>query len=352
MDGRRSAPPAGVFLLNPVRWIMPVLVAAGLTVLGLLVVFLVLADAAFAQGLGQMVGQQAQGARPTPFGMEGAGAPSGGIGTYIMAKQAEFYRALVRAVRETRADGNAAWLLVGLSFAYGVFHAAGPGHGKAVISSYLLADGGTLRRGAVLALASGLLQAMVAVVFVGLLAALLGATAVAMAQAMNVIEIAAYGGIALFGLYLVFVKGRALIAAVRGVPDHAHGDDCGCGDAHIPSPAVVDGGWKRAAIAVVTAGARPCSGAILVLTFALSQGVFLIGVLAAFAMGLGTALTVTGIAAIAVYGKHLAVRLAGQDGRWTRVLLRLVEVLAALLVLLFGLALLAGYLESERLLPG
>lgn len=332
--------------------IAPLLVVVGLMAAAVLGALLLFPDAALAQGLGHMVSEQGQSARPTPFGIEGAGAPAGGIGGYIMAKQAEFYRALVRAVRAARADGDAAWLLVSLSFAYGVFHAAGPGHGKAVISSYLLADGGTLRRGAVLALASGLLQAVVAVVFVGLLAALLGATAVSMARAMNVIEIAAYGGIALFGLYLVFVKGRALIAAVRGVPDHAHGADCGCGDAHMPGPLVADGGWKRAAIAVVSAGARPCSGAILVLTFALSQGVFFIGVLGAVAMGLGTALTVTGIAALAVYGKRLAVRLAGQDGRWTRVILRLVEVLAAVLVMLFGLALLTGYLESERLLPG
>ncbi len=337
---------------QPARWGIVALSGLGLLAFALLLVFLLFPELAFAQGLGGMVKQQVQEPRTTPFGMAGYGAPAGGIGGYIMAQQAAFYRALVGAVKAARTDGSAAWLLVGLSFAYGVFHAAGPGHGKAVISSYLLADGGTLRRGAVLALASGLMQAVVAVVFVGLLAALLGATAASMAQAMTVIEIAAYGGIALFGLYLAFIKGRSLVAAVRGLPDHTHGDDCGCGDAHMPSPTVLDGGWKRAAIAVVSAGARPCSGAILVLTFALSQGVFLIGVLSALAMGLGTALTVTGIAALAVYGKRLAVRLAGREGRGATIAMRLLETLAAILVMLFGLALLTGYLESERLLPG
>ena len=76
------------------------------------------------------------------------------------------------------------------------------------------------------------------------------------------------------------------------------------------------------------------------------------GVASAFAMGLGTALMVTAIAAIAVYGKRLAVRLAGRDDR-RAVLLRLgVELGAAILVMAFGFALLTGYLQSERLLPG
>jgi ABC-type nickel/cobalt efflux system permease component RcnA len=303
-------------------------------------------DLAFAQGFGPAP-------KATPFGLGGGAQPTG-IAGFILAKQAEFYRALVQAVRASKQDGNATFLLAGLSFAYGVFHAAGPGHGKAVISSYLLADGGTLKRGAVLALASGMVQAIVAIAFVGVLALALNATAVSMAQAMNWVEIVAYGGIGVFGLYLAIVKGRALVAAARGESAHVHGADCDCGDIHAPDPALLEGkgGWKRAAVAVVSAGARPCSGAILVLTFALAQGVFMSGVASAFAMGLGTALMVTAIAAIAVYGKRLAVRLAGRDDR-RAVLLRLgVELGAAILVMAFGFALLTGYLQSERLLPG
>ena len=301
---------------------------------------------------------QALGPAPktTPFGLGGPAAapPPSGITGFIIAKQAEFYRSLVQAVRAAKADGNALWLLAGLSFAYGVFHAAGPGHGKAVISSYLLADGGTLKRGALLSLAAGMVQALAAILFVGILALVLRSTAVTMARAMNVVEIAAYGTIGLFGLYLAIVKGRAFFGAVTGrTAGHAHGDDCGC-EGHMPDPALVadQGGFKRAAVAVLSAGARPCSGAILVLTFALSQGVFVSGIAAAFAMGLGTALTVTAIAALAVYGKRLAVRLAAADTRWAAIAMSGIELLAALLVMLFGLGLLTGYLQSERLLPG
>ncbi|HRP80037.1 MAG TPA: delayed-early response protein/equilibrative nucleoside transporter, partial [Aquamicrobium sp.] len=63
-----------------------------------------------------------------------------GLLNWVNAQQQSFYRALSGAMRGMRDGNGGAWLLAGLSFAYGVFHAAGPGHGKAVISSYMLAN--------------------------------------------------------------------------------------------------------------------------------------------------------------------------------------------------------------------
>ena len=95
-------------------------------------------------------------------------------------------------------------------------------------------------------------------------------------------------------------------------------------------------------------GLRPCSGAILVLVFALAQGLFWAGIAATFVMGLGTAITVATIAVVAVSAKNLAQRLsAGRDGGGTLVM-RGIEFGAAGLVLLFGLGLLFGYLAAER----
>ena len=312
-------------------------------------------DATLAHAVAQAFGQTAP--KGGPFGMGAPAAGPGGFTGYVMAKQSEFYRALIQAVRAAKVDGAALPLLAGLSFAYGVFHAAGPGHGKAVISSYLLADGGTLRRGIGLAFASALVQAVAAILFVGMFAILLGATARSMANAMTVVEIAAYGSIALFGAWLCWRKGRALFALATGRPlpgGHQHGPDCGCADKHAPDPHLLDGkgGWRRATVAVISAGARPCSGAILVLTFALSQGVIWSGVAATLAMGVGTALTVSAIAILAVYGKRLAVRFAAATSGRAGLVLLSVELIAALLVLAFGLALLTGYLASERLMPG
>ena len=138
----------------------------------------------------------------------------GGIIGWIMAKQSEFYRAMSSTIRAAKNDGSAVWTLLGIAFAYGIFHAAGPGHGKAVISSYLVANEETARRGIVLSFASALAQALVAVVIVGIGAWLLNVTAKTMCGAERVIEIASYGLIAAFGARLVWVKGRGFLRAL------------------------------------------------------------------------------------------------------------------------------------------
>src|SRR5262245_44731713 len=170
-----------------------------------------------------------------PFGVP-RGAPSaevGGFAGWILAKQAEFYRTLSSLIHAAKADGSAAYTLLGISFLYGIFHAAGPGHGKAVISSYLVANNETWRRGIVLSFASAMLQAFTAITIVGIAAALLGATAKAMGNTVRVIEIVSYTLIILIGLRLLWVKGRAFLGLLRGekpardAHDHAqdHGHD-------------------------------------------------------------------------------------------------------------------------------
>src|SRR5689334_2126320 len=170
-----------------------------------------------------------------PFGgpRPAAEPPVGGIIGWILAKQSEFYREMSGTIRAAKSDGSAVWTLLGISFAYGIFHAAGPGHGKAVISSYLVANEETARRGIVLSFASALLQALVAVAIVAVFAWLLSATARTMCSAEKAIEIASYGLIAAFGARLVWTKGGAFMRALQAKPapamaaahhhDHDHG---------------------------------------------------------------------------------------------------------------------------------
>src|ERR1019366_9199979 len=132
--------------------------------------------------------------------------------------------------------------------------------------------------------------------------------------------------------------------------DHRHVHDEHCGHSHGPGTAELagPGGWRRGFSAVLTVGIRPCSGAILVLVFALAQGLFWAGIAATFVMGLGTAITVATIAVIAVSAKDLARRLsAGREGGGALVM-RGIEFAAAGLVLLFGAGLLFGYVAAER----
>src|SRR5215510_10045846 len=162
-----------------------------------------------------------------PFGVP-RGTPSsevGGFAGWILAKQAEFYRMMSGLIRAAKADGSAAYTLLGVSFLYGVFHAAGPGHGKAVISSYLVANNETWWRGIVLSFASAMLQAFTAIAIVGIAAALLGATAKAMGNTIRVIEIVSYALIMLIGLRLLWVKGGAFLRLLFGEkPAHSASD--------------------------------------------------------------------------------------------------------------------------------
>lgn len=311
-----------------------------------------------------------------PFGMPRTAAAESGFAQWIITQQAAFYRSLAGAIRAAKLDGSATWALMGLSFAYGVFHAAGPGHGKAVISSYLVANDETWRRGVVLSFASALLQAVVAVAIVGIAAVLLGMTGSAMGETVRWIEVVSYALIALIGARLLWVKGGALWRALRASRDarahhdhghdhahhhhdhdHHHGDACdhdhasAWGHAHGPEPRQLagPGGWRRGLAAIVAVGLRPCSGAIIVLVFALAQGIFLIGMAATLVMGLGTAITVTAIALLAVGGRGVASRLAKAKPGIGMILLRALETAAAVLVLAFGVLLLLGYLASEKL---
>ena len=103
---------------------------------------------------------------------------------------------------------------MGLSFLYGIFHAAGPGHGKAVISSYLFANDETWRRGITLSFASAVMQSLTAISIVGVGAVLLGATAKLMGDTVKVIEIVSYGLIVLLGARLLWVKGYGFFGAL------------------------------------------------------------------------------------------------------------------------------------------
>jgi nickel/cobalt transporter (NicO) family protein len=116
----------------------------------------------------------------------------------------------------------------------------------------------------------------------------------------------------------------------------------------MPNELAGPGGWQRGLGAIFAVGLRPCSGAILVLVFALAQGLFWAGIAATFVMGLGTAITVATIAVLAVSAKDIARRLSGGSEGGGTLVMRGIEFGAAGLVLLFGLGLLLGYLAAER----
>jgi nickel/cobalt transporter (NicO) family protein len=333
----------------------------------LAIVAIMLAAIVVTAGVDAAFAQTAAFGEPRPFA-------AGGVAGWVLAKQAMFYRSLAGMIRAAKSDGSALWALMGVSFVYGIFHAAGPGHGKAVISSYLLANEETWRRGITLSLASAVMQSVTAIAIVAIAAVLLGATAKLIGETARVIEIVSYALIVLVGARLLRVKGHGFLRAwqvykrERSHHDHSgteHASACGhhdhvhheepdvlpWGHAHGPEPQELagPGGWRRGWSAILAVGLRPCSGAIIVLVFALAQGLFWAGMVSTLVMGLGTAITVASIATLAVGAKSIAKRFTHERGGYGGVLLRGIETGAAAVVLIFGVVLLAGYMASERL---
>ncbi|SEQ03170.1 ABC-type nickel/cobalt efflux system, permease component RcnA [Devosia sp. YR412] len=315
-------------------------------------------------------------ARPAmPFGGPppevGLNLPRTGFFDWLQNQQRDFYHALTASLDALRTDWTAFWVLGGLSFLYGVFHAAGPGHGKVVISSYMLANETQLRRGVTLSVISALLQSLVAIVFVLIAAGVLGMTSIAMGDAANWIGIISYGMVALLGLWLVLRKvfgwghhhhhedmAHKAHEHLHGHDehghhhdhhahdhhhDHGHGHD-NHGHAHVVTPEATTGSLREQIGVVLAVGMRPCSGALVVLVFALSQGLLAAGIAAVLLMGLGTAITVSLLATIAVTAKGLAKRIGGVDNPVTGAVVWWVELLGAVAVLCFGVLLLIASL--------
>lgn len=294
-------------------------------------------------------------AAQSPFGVTLPEQGGAGLIPWIAAMQKQFYRELTTALKALHDSGTAFWWLAGLSFAYGVVHAAGPGHGKVVISSYLMANEESARRGILIAFLAAMVQASTAVAIFGVIAIALNMTSMAMTETARTFELGSYGLIAVLGLFLLFRKVRTLVLAGHSY-DHAHKHDHGhdhvhgpdCGHSHVPTPeAVADvRGIGGALAAVFSVGIRPCSGALIVLAFALAQGIFWAGVASTFLMGLGTALTVAALAVTAVYAKSFATRMAGAESNRAGLVLTGLEIAGALAITALGLLLLAGALSG------
>jgi nickel/cobalt transporter (NicO) family protein len=302
----------------------------------------VLPDTAFSQNsLG--IGRPEQAIRP-----EG---PFASALFWIQQQQQAFYKLLTGELQAMRTDGRHLWLLVGLSFAYGVFHAAGPGHGKAVISSYMIANEMAARRGIALAFASSFVQALTAILLISIVLLALRGSGIRQSDLTKWLEISSYAAISGLGVWLLIRKLRSGDHRHKSSHhSHSHGEGDphshdNCGHQHVPDPKQLTGKFNpgQAWTAIMAVGLRPCTGAIVVLTFSFLNGLFLAGVASTFAMALGTGLTVAFLAALAVWAKDFAISAGGMVDQSTRIHYW-IEIGGAIMVLTLGLVLLSASL--------
>ena len=218
---------------------------------------------------------------------------------------------LARQVAAYKSGGAVAPVLaiLLLSFLYGLFHAAGPGHGKFVVAAYFLAHRARPRDGVLMSGLIALAQALVAIGLVGIFALALDAGTLELIGNVTWVELASYALIVLLGLWMFWggIVGRGCT--------HGHGPgrnrDREHGDRGHSHSGTAGPGLGAMVPAAVAAGLRPCTGAVIVLLFTLANGIFVIGVLGSLVMALGVAITVSAIGLAAIYARRGAARAAG-----------------------------------------
>lgn len=278
---------------------------------------------------------------------------------YVRTQQRELHRQLAGAIKALRRDGSpaAAWSLIVLSFLYGVFHAAGPGHGKAVISTYLLTHKSVVSRGVWLSVVAALAQGVTAIVLVLVLVGLVGWTRKDAQGAVGTLETVSFGLIAVLGLGLaaralwsiaraLLPVGAATLAAAGASHHHEAAGAAACGHSHIPQPSQLSEplSLKTLAAIVLPIGIRPCSGAVLVLLFAEVLGLRWAGIAAVLAMSVGTAVTVATLAVLTVNFRRLAAVLAGGSARHLALAAQVVALLGGIIIATLGATLFFGSL--------
>jgi ABC-type nickel/cobalt efflux system permease component RcnA len=258
---------------------------------------------------------------------------------WIQAQQKLFHETMgrdLRAVAETHALG-ATLSLVSVGFLYGIFHAVGPGHGKVIVTGYLLAGRHTLRRGIMVSALSSLLQAITAIVVVVGLYQILGLARQETEKAAAWLEVAGYGFMALVGLALLV---RGLREAWHLKEQHHHHE--GCNHGMDPAAVAATSDRRSLVLMILSIGIRPCTGAIILLVFACMMGAVWAGILATLAMGVGTFITTATLAVLALQSKTGLLRVFGASETFLRVIHALLGVGAGLFIVVVASLFLAA----------
>ncbi len=245
-----------------------------------------------------------------------------------------------------------ALIVIGVAFLYGVFHAAGPGHGKFIVTSYFLARNGPVSHGIIMSGLIALTQAVSAIIIVFMLVFALGLGRIQVLGYAVTIELVSYALVILLGLYMAW-------GAFRGKDcDHSHGPDDGHHHEHRHDhrhrgtlPTDGEGAWYRKGrdmiLTAVAAGIRPCTGAIILLLFTMANGLYAVGILGSLAMAVGVAITVSVVGLLAIGARRTIIHATDEHGAAQPLILRGVGMLGALFVVTIGSLLFLAALERS-----
>jgi nickel/cobalt exporter len=235
--------------------------------------------------------------------------------------------ALTREARE-RGSLRPFLTLIAIAFLYGVLHAAGPGHGKAVATSYLLSRGRKLSGGILLGNSIAFFHGLSGVVFVLAVHFVLkrGVTG-SLESVTRVTQLVSYSLIVLLGAALLTKS----LFSWRSQPGNEGSNQ---------RQALEE--KKRTPLAMAMAvGVIPCPGVVLAMLFCLSLNAVGLGLVLAFFLILGMAMTVSAVGVASLAGKNLALGALERRHRLVKIFQRSIESAAAFLVMVLGLLFLA-----------
>ncbi len=259
---------------------------------------------------------------------------------WCLAMQITLHRYLVMYLLQLNNHqySGGVWLLVG-AFLYGVLHAIGPGHGKFIVTTYLSTNRESLTAARVVPFLGSLMQGVSAILFVFILAVGLNLASGDLSASRWYVEKISALMIGAFGAYVIYRALKSLrprkitISAIT--PLHEHGERCGCGH-HGVGRELHGVDWKTRLGVVLAIGARPCSGAIMILMFANALGIVSWGIAAVMTMALGTALSILGLSLVVRYARNRAVNLFDADHRRLYWLVPMVKMIGGALLILFA----------------
>jgi nickel/cobalt transporter (NicO) family protein len=263
-------------------------------------------------------GRSSDAPAPASVQAERALGPMAMAGRALLAFNREANRLISQHMRAIR-DGDAVWpLLVGiaLAFTYGVVHALGPGHGKFVVVSYFLSQEAQIGRGLLMGLQIAVCHVISAIVVVGLADFVLRRALGGAPAEVPGVRSASYGLIALIGSIMLVQairharQRRVGIAVENGCCGHAHGSHEGHAAAQRTQQGLLSFG----------VGLVPCTGAVLILLYALANDILFAGMLLVIAIAAGMAITMGGLGVLSVLARQMVVvRMARADGARARI---------------------------------
>jgi len=268
----------------------------------------------------------------------------------------DFQRTMVRDIGRYMAairDGTSSTALlagIGFAFAYGVIHTLGPGHGKMIVASYFVGREAQVLRGLWMGVQIAVTHVISAIVLVLLFDITFRSMLGGEPAESWWIRLFSFGLIAIIGAYMLYGAIRSSLGKTGHGHDHHHhhGHSHDHDHDHDHSHHHRHGHEKHSGRALaVLAGLVPCTGAILVMLFALANGIIVAGVLMVIAISAGMALTMAAIGIAAILVRRVMILVTGEGSRRGYIVATALDYAAALLILAVGVSFLAGTIGEK-----